>query len=658
MFIRLLSVCCVLFFSLTSSFGIADNSLPTNLTILNYHEIAEAKDALVPEYAVTPTNFVRQIDWLRNNGYQFVSMDDVLADRAGKRHLPQNPVLISFDDGYSSVYSYAFPILKMFKIPAVIALVGSWLEEKGTVDFDGRAIPRNKLLSWENIKTMTDSGLIEIASHSHSLHQGILANPQGNQEPAATARLYLPSTQKYEDENHYRQRITDDLKQNNHLLKQHTGYAPRIMVWPYGRYNMITKDIAVKLGMPIGLTLDDGANTQDIPLYGLRRVLVEKDMTLDNLHTEILNRNADLSDNNRPAKIMHVDLDNIYDPDPAQQEKNLGTLLDRILAMGVNTVYLQAFADPDGNGAADALYFPNHYLPMRADLFNRVSWQIETRTRVKRVYAWMPMLAFELLATNRASQDKVVTQGHDEGHLNMGYPRLSLFSPNARQVIKGIYSDLARCATFDGLLFHDDVTLSDYEDGSTWALNTYKEWGLPTNLKDIRASDDLLGRWTILKINALDNFAMELADMVRQEQPDLRTARNLYARVALNPRAEVWYSQSLDNSLANYDFTAIMAMPYMENEYDPSLFYKNLIEMVKSKPDGLKKTIFELQATDWRNNSLIPSQEMADTIRSLYDLGAIHVGYYPDNIHQKHPDPAILRPVFNSKPNIPILYTP
>jgi poly-beta-1,6-N-acetyl-D-glucosamine N-deacetylase len=96
----------------------------------------------------------------------------------------------------------------------------------------------------------------------------------------------------------------------------------------------------------------------------------------------------------------------------------------------------------------------------------------------------------------------------------------------------------------------------------------------------------------------------------------------------------------------------------MENESDPSLFYKNLIEMVKSKPDGLKKTIFELQATDWRNNSLIPSQEMADTIRSLYDLGAIHVGYYPDNIHQKHPDPAILRPVFNSKPNTPILYAP
>lgn len=627
-----------------------------NLTILSYHEIAERQDALVPEYAVTPTNFVRQIDWLRNNGYHFVSIDDVLAARAGKRRLPENPVLITFDDGYTSVYTYAFPILKMFRIPAVVALVGSWLEEKGTVDFDGKSIPRDKLLAWSQIQDMTNSGLVEIASHSYALHQGMTANPQGNKEPAATARLYDANDKRYEDEPHYRQRILADLKRNNTLLRQHTGHAPRIMVWPYGRYNKTTRELALSQGMAVGLTLDDGANTDDTPLYGLRRVLVESTMSLGELNKEIFNRNQDLSDNDRPAKIMHVDLDNIYDPDPEQQERNLGHLLDRIVAMGVNTVYLQAFADPDGNGAADALYFPNRHLPMRADLFNRVSWQIATRTKVKRVYAWMPMLAFELPAKNSAANDKVITEQHDtDGHLTMGYPRLSPFSPAARQVIRDIYQDLARSATFDGLLFHDDVTLSDYEDASPWAMKTYKEWGMPNKIADIRNSDDLLGRWTILKINALDNFAMDLAAVVREEQPDLRTARNLYARVVLNPRSEVWYSQSIDNSLANYDFTAIMAMPYMENADNAKTFYQDLVNEIKDKPDGMKKVVFELQATDWRNNSLISSQELADTIRDLYDLGVMHVGYYPDNMHQNQPDPAILRPVFNSKANTPVI---
>ena len=59
-----------------------------------------------------------------------------------------------------------------------------------------------------------------------------------------------------------------------------------------------------------------------------------------------------MGDNARAAKEMHVDLNNIHDPDPAQTERNLQLLLSRIHAMGGNTVYRQAFADPDGHGTA------------------------------------------------------------------------------------------------------------------------------------------------------------------------------------------------------------------------------------------------------------------------------------------------------------------
>ena len=148
-------------------------------------------------------------------------------------------------------------------------------------------------------------------------------------------------------------------------------------------------------------------------------------------------------------------------------------------------------------------------------------------------------------------------------------PARSPFSPRARQVIREIYEDLARTSTFQGLLFHDDATLSDYEDAGPWGRETYRSWGLPASVDAIRSSDDQMGRWTILKINALDAFAMELAEAVRLQHPGLLTARNLYAQVALNPRAEVWYAQALENSLATYDFTAIMAMPYMEQAKDP-----------------------------------------------------------------------------------------
>ena len=103
----------------------------------------------MPEYAVTPSNFVRQIDWLRNNGYYFISVDQYLAARKGQNTLPPKAILLTFDDGYQSVYQYAFPVLKMFKIPAVIALVGNWLEQKETIDFDGKKVPRSDILSWD-----------------------------------------------------------------------------------------------------------------------------------------------------------------------------------------------------------------------------------------------------------------------------------------------------------------------------------------------------------------------------------------------------------------------------------------------------------------------------------------------------------------------------
>ncbi|MGJ8757082.1 poly-beta-1,6-N-acetyl-D-glucosamine N-deacetylase PgaB [Acinetobacter sp. HC8-3S] len=624
----------------------------TALTIIGYHEITDRKDALIPSYAVTSQQFSEHLDWLKNNGYHFINVDQLIKAHEGKYSLPSKPVLLTVDDGYQSFYQNAYPIIRAKKVPVVLAVVGSWLEPKEgqKVDFGGESISRDKILSWKELKEMQSSGLVEIASHSYQLHQGIVGNPQGNLEPAAITRIYDSTSKSYESDEHYQSRIFQDLKKNNDLLKSHGLRSPRVMVWPYGRYNMQLVQTAKQLGMPITITLDDGADHAKQSLQNMSRILVQGNMSTSALAQEIKNRELNLNDNNRPQKIMHVDLDYIYDPDPQQQERNLGNLLDRINAMGVNTVYLQAFSDPDANGSADMVYFPNRHIPMRADLFNRVAWQIQTRTPVQRLYAWMPLLAWELPKTDPVSKDLVETQQAKTGeHLNMGYIRLSPFSPDARQTIKEIYQDLAKSTPFDGLLFHDDVTLSDYEDASPDALAAYAKQGLPTDLAEIRSNDAELQKWTAYKTNYLDDFAMQLAAEVRQYQPYLLTARNLYAQVALNPYAENWYAQSLEQSLNRYDFTAIMAMPYMEQSKNPNQFYTDILNRVKKYPNGIKKTVMELQAINWRNDQKVPSEEMAETIKFLYLQGAMHVAYYPDDPIKGHPDVEIMRKAFALK---------
>lgn len=623
------------------------------LTIIGYHEIIDKQTAVIPDYAVTTKQFELHLDWLQQNGYHFVSVDQLIKAKEGKLKLPTKPVLLTVDDGYQSFYQYAYPIIKQRKIPVVLAVVGSWLETKDNalVQFGDEKIARNKLLSWDELKTMQKSGYVEIGSHSYNLHRGVIGNPQGNSEPAAVTREYDPKSKTYENDKAYTDRIYNDLKKNNKVLSAHGLKSPRVMVWPYGRYNMETVALAKKAGMPITISLDDGPDHIEKSLGHLNRILIEGNMTTDSLAQEIQSRQMGFTDNNRPQKIMHVDLDYIYDPDEAQQEKNLGLLLDRIRAMHITTVYLQAFSDPDANGSADMVYFPNRYLPMRADLFNRVAWQIQSRTGISRLYAWMPLLAWELPASNPASKDVVVTQqAKSSDHLNMGYHRLSPYSPEARKVIEGIYQDLAKSTTFEGILFHDDATLSDYEDASPQAIKAYQSIGLPADLEEIRKDDAKLQKWTDFKTKTIDNFALDLAQKARYYQPFLLTARNLYAQVALSAYSENWYAQSLEQSIKKYDFTAIMAMPYMEQAPDANKFYKDLVQRVKQQPNGIKKTVFELQAVNWRNNQKIPTSEMAQTIQSLYQQGVMHVGYYPDDPIEDHPDTEEMRKVFDSKP--------
>ena len=631
--------------------GAAGAATNERYTVLSYHEISDAKDALIPRYAVAPAHFRKQIDWLRTNGFNFISVDDIIAEKKGRKRLPEKAVLITFDDGYRSTYDHALPYLKSLGIPSVVAVVGLWEEDAKTVDFDGKSVPRDMFMTWRELRSLTKGGLVEIASHAYDLHKGAPGNPQGNMEPAATTRLWNSDSKSYESEHAYRARVGADLKRSRDSIKRHTGRAPRVIAWPYGRYNHALRDSAAKLGMVVGLTLEDGANIETTPLSRVRRVLVESNMSVDGLKVEMERRNRNYTDNDIPQKIAHIDLDNIYDPDPAQQERNLGLVLDRLQALGVNTVYLQAFADPDGNGSADAVYFPNRRLPMRADLFNRVAWQIETRTQVRRVYAWMPLLAWELPKSDPAAADQVVTLPSEKnGRVNMGYIRLSPYSERARQAVRDIFEDLGRAATFEGVLFHDDATLSDYEDGSDYALKAYQKAGLPGSVLDIRANKDLMRRWTTLKINTIDDFARDMAQTLRAQIPDLRTARNLYALVALNPDSEEWYGQALGDSLEKYDFTAIMAMPWMEQAPDREKFYRDMVERVKQYPRGLRHTVFELQTVDWRkDNTPIPMDEITATITSLYKQGVRHIAYYPDQPFANHPDPEKMRAAFATR---------
>lgn len=130
------------------------------IPILLYHDFVTTVPDSDPDnfnYINTPQNYEENIKVLLENGYTFISFQELNDANSGKIELPEKPILVSMDDGYYSNYEYIFPILKKYKVKASIFIV---------TDKIGKEIDGKKYLSWEQCKEMQNSGLVEIFSHS------------------------------------------------------------------------------------------------------------------------------------------------------------------------------------------------------------------------------------------------------------------------------------------------------------------------------------------------------------------------------------------------------------------------------------------------------------------------------------------------------------
>lgn len=615
--------------------------------VIAYHDIED--DGADQRYMSVRTSALNdQMVWLKRNGYQPVSVQQILDARNGGAPLPPKAVLLTFDDGYSSFYTRVWPLLKAYNWPALWVPVGIWVgtPENKKVDFGGLPTPREKFATWDMVREVSRSPLVEVGSHTWASHYGGVANPQGSTQPAVANRMYNKKTGQYETDEEYRARIDKDVAMITAKLKEVTGKAPRAWVWPYGAANGISLDIIKKHGYQMAFTLNEGLgnvnNLDSIPRY-----LVSGNPSINNF------ANAVIGIQEPPRmRVMHVDLDYVYDKDPKQQQKNIDKLIQRVFDMKISHVFLQAYADPTGDGTVKELYFKNRWLPVRSELFNFLAWQLQTRGGVK-VYAWMPVLAFDL----DKSLPRVQAWDPETGTAKVDpkqYQRLSPFNPVARQRITEIYEDLARYSNFNGVLFHDDALLTDFEDASPDAMAAYRQAGFKGSITDIRNNPQEFERWTRFKSRELIDFTKSLTRTVQSIRgPQVRTARNIYAMPVLDPKSESWFAQNLNDFLETYDWTAPMAMPLMEGVplNESNAWLDKLVHAVAEHPGALNRTVFELQARDWRkqeNHAEISGAQLKEWMQQLQMSGAFNFGYYPDDFINDQPEMSEVRPAFSS----------
>ncbi|HAV5546816.1 TPA: poly-beta-1,6-N-acetyl-D-glucosamine N-deacetylase PgaB [Acinetobacter baumannii] len=355
--------------------------LPKNHTVsLTFHDVRDdvLKEGDRDIYAIQTKNLAQFFDWLSQSDWKPIRLKDIEEARKQGKELPHNSILLTFDDGALSSYSRVFPLLKQYQIPAVFALPTSWLN--GNTQAGYEAYGQGNLVDWKQVREMQASGLAEFASHSDDLHHGVLANPQGNEQPAATSYAYLKSQKRYETDVEYQQRILQDLKKSYAVLKKEVGVEPKAIIWPYGAVNEQLEKLSQEAGFIFSFSLGrDGMNRVSDSTF--KRSLVTNNPTAEQLTEGMINilNFEELDLFKQPRHFVSMDLKQLTASTNTQPDEKLGLLLSKLYSLKNNTLILKPLDDQDGDGQYDIAYFPTTQLSVQQDILNRTLWQAQTR---------------------------------------------------------------------------------------------------------------------------------------------------------------------------------------------------------------------------------------------------------------------------------------
>lgn len=345
---------------------------------ISFHDVVDNERDLGPD-DITARQLTAFFDWLAGNGWSPISLDDIEAARSGKKPLPANPILLTFDDGYAGHYSRVYPLLRAYGFHALFFLVGSWMEGKpdGTVRYGDRDVPRNQFLSWDQAREMAASGLAEFGSHSWDLHRGIRGNPQGSSPPSAATWAYDPKTGRYETDTALQSRVLADLQRSVELMRLRFGRAPRSLAWPFGRTSGPALAAARQAGFTtiMGLAAEPADTSRPLDI---QRLYPTQNPTLNAITTAL---RVDYPDPEQ-RRAACVSLDAIAGNTDTESVAALGKTIEDLRRLGPRTVVLDPFPAGKPGEPIRSAWFKSSLLPTKADFLGFAAWQIRSRAGV------------------------------------------------------------------------------------------------------------------------------------------------------------------------------------------------------------------------------------------------------------------------------------
>lgn len=254
---RIFVLCCrtfllfVIALAAASCFSVQSLHASSNyrvLPVLVYHHIEPEPSS---DVSCSPEQFEFQIKSIISAGSTPLDLDQVSKFLAGiLDEKIKKPVVITFDDGYESLYEYALPVAKECKAKMTCFIITSRM---------GKKLQFARYLSEKQIREMVDSGWWNFGSHTHDLHTDLIriVNAFGSVKKNPVIRL-----------------LKRDLSVSAGKLKQLIGKKPTAIAWPYGKFSSETTAVARLAGFKLHFTSCYGYNEPGANPYAIKRIPV------------------------------------------------------------------------------------------------------------------------------------------------------------------------------------------------------------------------------------------------------------------------------------------------------------------------------------------------------------------------------------------------
>ena len=202
--------------------------------VLCYHRLEEhphPKD----ELAITPQEFEKEMQQVKDAGFSVIPMQDFLAWRRGDKDIPPKSCVITIDDGYVSGYDTAWPILKKFGYPFTMFVYINYINSGG------------KSVSWDQLAEMRDAG-VDIESHTY--YHDNLRSPPSLVDPT-TLKLIRADIQSLGMDGYMHKEIVE----SKDILEKQLGIKVNCLAYPYGNYSPKVRELVKEAGYEAAFTV-------------------------------------------------------------------------------------------------------------------------------------------------------------------------------------------------------------------------------------------------------------------------------------------------------------------------------------------------------------------------------------------------------------------